>query len=37
MPGPLWGKYRGVVTKSVDPSKLGRVMVSVPAVMDQAG
>jgi Type VI secretion system/phage-baseplate injector OB domain len=36
MSGPLWGKYRGVVTKSVDPSKLGRVMVSVPSVMNQA-
>jgi hypothetical protein len=35
MPGPLWGMYRGVVTKSVEPSKLGRVMVSVPAVMGQ--
>ena len=32
MAGPLWGKYRGVVTNSVDPRKLGRVMVSVPAM-----
>ncbi|HEV1999106.1 MAG TPA: phage baseplate assembly protein V [Xanthobacteraceae bacterium] len=32
MAGPLWGKYRGVVTNSVDPKKLGRVMVSIPSV-----
>jgi Type VI secretion system/phage-baseplate injector OB domain len=34
MPGQLFfGKYRGVVTNNVDPLLLGRVQVSVPAVL----
>ena len=33
MPDPFWGKYRGTVIDSADPKKLGRLKVSVPAVM----
>ena len=30
---PFFGKYRGVVANNVDPMLLGRVQVSVPAVL----
>jgi Type VI secretion system/phage-baseplate injector OB domain len=30
---PFFGKYRGTVTNNVDPLVLGRVQVSVPAVL----
>ncbi len=33
MPVQLYGKYRGIVVDSADPSRLGRVKVSVPSVM----
>jgi len=32
-PPQFFGKYRGVVTNNVDPMLLGRVQISVPAVL----
>ncbi len=31
--GPFYGKYRGKVTNNVDPLQMGRIQVSVPAVL----
>jgi hypothetical protein len=33
MPGQYFGKYRGTVVNNIDPMQLGRVQVSVPAVL----
>lgn len=30
---PHYGKFRGIVTDNVDPERVGRVLVSVPAVL----
>ncbi|HLF26609.1 MAG TPA: phage baseplate assembly protein V [Anaerolineae bacterium] len=32
---PFWGKYRGQVVNNTDPLQLGRIQVSVPAVLGQ--
>jgi len=32
---PFWGKYRGRVVENVDPLKLGRLQVMVPAVLGE--
>lgn len=31
----FYGKYRGVVTQSADPDKLGRIKAMVPALLGQ--
>lgn len=33
MPAPYFGKYRGKVENNIDPMMIGRVQVSVPAVL----
>ena len=35
MPGQYFGKYRGKVENNIDPMMMGRVQVSVPAVLGQ--
>jgi hypothetical protein len=32
---PFFGKYRGTVTSNIDPQNMGRVQVSVPAVLGE--
>jgi uncharacterized protein involved in type VI secretion and phage assembly len=32
----MFGKYRGVVTSQLDPSRLGRLQVKVPSVLGSA-
>jgi hypothetical protein len=32
---PFYGKYRGIVENNVDPLEMGRVQVSVPAVLGE--
>ncbi|WP_438853990.1 phage baseplate assembly protein V [Agromyces sp. M3QZ16-3] len=33
MSGPYWGKYRGTCVEANDPLAMGRIRVSVPAVL----
>lgn len=37
MPGQFFGKYRGKVENNIDPMMMGRVQVSVPAVLGDGG
>ncbi|WP_353814950.1 phage baseplate assembly protein V [Agromyces sp. SYSU T00266] len=35
MGGPYWGKYRGTCVGVLDPQQMGRIQVSVPAVLGE--